>query len=268
MAVQTKAFTLIELLVVVAIIAVLISILLPVSTQSRGMARQVACMSNLRQIGNATMFYSQEHNEFLPRACDLWYPVLINYVDLPYQLGPPSNWGNIAKGKIPSVLYCPNDPDPYPWPWMGFSRLEITSYMANGTDTSRAMGGGALLQIGLFGGKGKITDPASPSDCMLIGENCNYDRVLDCDHPAVNIQDHETRIRMHYRYTSGFYHYGRMNILFADGHSAAVRGKPAEPVVPPAIFAEFGCAFFPDLALPSATENPLFWGPPYDQYTP
>ena len=263
---KRNGFTLLELLVVVAIIAILASILLPSLARARNMARQVACMSNLRQIANATMFYSQEHNEFLPRASKLWYPVLINYVDLPYKLGPPSNWGNIAKGKIPSVLYCPCDPDPSPWPWMGFARLEITSYMANGTDTSRGMGRGAILHIGLFGGKGRITDPASPSDCMLVGENCNYDRVLDCDHPAVNIQDYGTRIRMHYRYTSGFYHDGRMNILFADGHSAAVRGKPAEPVAPPPIIAQSGSAFFPDLALPSATEKPLFWGPPYDQY--
>ena len=49
----TSGFTLIELLVVIAIIAILAAILFPVFAQAREKARQVSCLSNLKQIGTA-----------------------------------------------------------------------------------------------------------------------------------------------------------------------------------------------------------------------
>jgi prepilin-type N-terminal cleavage/methylation domain-containing protein len=63
---RKKAFTLIELLVVVAIIALLISILLPSLSRAREITKRAVCASNIRGIGQATKVYSNDNADWYP----------------------------------------------------------------------------------------------------------------------------------------------------------------------------------------------------------
>lgn len=63
---RRSAFTLIELLVVIAIISILAAILFPAFAQAREKARQIVCISNLKQLGLAFAQYTQDNNEMLP----------------------------------------------------------------------------------------------------------------------------------------------------------------------------------------------------------
>lgn len=66
-----RAFTLIELLVVVAIIALLVSILLPSLNGAYNQAKKAVCMNHNRRLSEAHFVYASDHREVLPDA-DYW----------------------------------------------------------------------------------------------------------------------------------------------------------------------------------------------------
>jgi prepilin-type N-terminal cleavage/methylation domain-containing protein len=89
---QSRAFTLIELLVVIAIIAILAAILFPVFAQAREKARQIACLSNMKQIGLGLYQYIQDNDERYPNGLPVINPI---------------NGGTDAREPIDSII------DPY-----------------------------------------------------------------------------------------------------------------------------------------------------------
>ena len=63
-----NGFTIIELLVTIAIVAILMSIMMPGFRAARESANRIQCSSNLRQIGLAIYLYAFQNGEHLPET--------------------------------------------------------------------------------------------------------------------------------------------------------------------------------------------------------
>ena len=70
-----RGFTLVELLVVISIIAMLMTLLVPILVGARDSGRQVVCASNLRQIAISALMYSGDNDSYFPPAHTDFYTV-------------------------------------------------------------------------------------------------------------------------------------------------------------------------------------------------
>jgi prepilin-type N-terminal cleavage/methylation domain-containing protein len=121
---KSRAFTLIELLVVVAIIALLISILLPSLSRARELSKRTMCAANERGVGQAFYIYAQDDPGFFPAIAQtstnpegsVHFFFGLDRTTQPSTSGVPSPtvdmWAVVrANNTTPKQFICPSTPD-------------------------------------------------------------------------------------------------------------------------------------------------------------
>lgn len=133
--IDTRAFTLMELLVVIAVIALLMSIVLPALQVAREAGKRALCASNCRQTGIGMHLYAQAHDGLMipmtnPSGKPMPFETMEPWMSV-LAYGPNAKTGDKLKplhlavfyeeGHIqdPKVFYCPAQPriTMYPFPF-------------------------------------------------------------------------------------------------------------------------------------------------------
>ncbi|MBI4025256.1 MAG: prepilin-type N-terminal cleavage/methylation domain-containing protein [Verrucomicrobia bacterium] len=198
---RRSAFTLIELLVVIAIIAILAALLSPALKSARDSAKQIACMSNLKQIGTAFLLYANDNDGY---AIGFGYPAGKNWS---YQTAPYIGTNAVVKcpaAQFIGAVLC-TAPNQYSSLW----NSPTTAY-----------------ELNLDGyGTGPPTPPANRWDVasdavklQTIVDSADTVILWDGPYGTWTASDPTAGLFQVYLLPNGGRHRGGLNALFCDNH--------------------------------------------------
>ena len=154
-----RCFTLIELLTVIAVIAILMSILLPSLTRARGTAISLVCKSNLKQQFIAISGYAMDHDNIIPPTGEHYRYAGVDYhsgawwgwIGVAGYMGAPEMYDGPTTASIMRrypIMGCPGEVgssgnSPGIGPGMKYfdSDRNVSSYAINSSVTNRAGAG-------------------------------------------------------------------------------------------------------------------------------
>ncbi len=247
------AFTLVELLVTVSVIALLIAILLPSLKKARAQAKRVVCGSHLKQLALAHTAYAIDNDGYLvPNGLSesgswpLWYlNTAEGGVFAPY-------WsGRESSGE--KLLTCPSDRNPYPREKQPeLNHQSQSSYGLNSWAKRVSPPGQNPPVYERWGAGGNaLARFRQPSDTLLMAEIWRWHSIMDRDAIATGTWEahYDPSPTLPHLYPGNLEwddnerHSGILNFLHVDNH-VEFRSKKR--------------------GIPTAEEQPNFWGPGYD----
>lgn len=122
-----RAFTLVDLLVSIAVMAVLISIMLPSITSAQEAARRVVCRSNVRQIGLGIVMYANDHDGAMPPSVFLDPTIFTSSAAAsPMQLTGGESSSDLTR--MVALRVAPGEPKLVSGGWDGLGHLHMLDY--------------------------------------------------------------------------------------------------------------------------------------------
>jgi len=201
---RQAAFSLTEILVVLGITTILSALLLPTAFGIRDRANESKCLSNLRNLAQATQLYQGEHDGYLPpnwahsggTADTTWTVVMRPY----FQINDLNTYGT-GTDQMVRALTCPSAPaDEKPAKWWESNYAASLAFGTDGVPRKTLLKNAAKTLMFI--------------DSARKGRSLYYTpSPFDTANPSIE-----------YR------HSGSANIIFLDGHSEKRRLQDLPPI--------------------------------------